>query len=375
MESASVWPVPITTIGSSEGGTVVFRHGGKLHVSCILKASFALNPSGPMKILVPEPLSRGDSFVRTTSDLVPYLPRVDVLLTGHACAPPGTTVTMQKVRLALFRESALFDKTLHVYGNRSGATVTPFERMPIVYDRALGGIGFRPNPLGTGKSPGTTPPNVVYPDNGSLVASFAPIPLAFAQRKSLLGSVPQAKLDLPIAELPADFDWAYFQAAPPDQQVASLSGNEWVVIEGLHPKYPTLSSRLPSARGIAMLFGLTPSEPDASRAISLKPDMLRIDADALSCSLLFRAVVPLPDEGALRTLRVVGGVEVEGRPIARLLKEASPPPLSEEPKERTVLWVRSEEHPLAGTTALEPNKARGGDYLFVGTTVIESKWV
>src|SRR5690606_3504827 len=109
--------------------------------------------------------------------------------------------------------------------DRKGAEITPFERMPIVYERAFGGIGFQPNPHGTGKAPGSAPPNIVYPTDGSLVAGFGPISRALAQRKSLLGSLPRGALDQPVPELPADFDWAYFQSAPPDQQIDSLVGN------------------------------------------------------------------------------------------------------------------------------------------------------
>jgi hypothetical protein len=332
MAPVAHWPVPITTVGPSKGGTTLFRHAGKLHVTCVLKATFTLVPDAPMQPTAPEDLFRAEVHhrdnptrsIRATSDVVPHLPRVDVVLSGHACAPVATTVTRQAVRLAVFHGRALLDKTLHVYGDRKGAEIIPFDKMPIIYERALGGIGFRPNPHGTGKAPGSAPPNVLYPTDGSLVAGFGPISRALTQRKSLLGSLAPTALDKPAPEIPADFDWSYFQAAPPDQQIESLVGNEWIVLEGLHPEHPRISSRLPSARGIVTLFGLSPDDPDAARTIPLRADILRIDADTLRCSLVCRAVMPLEDERAMGTLRIAGGVETEGCPIAHLL---TPPPM------------------------------------------------
>ena len=356
------WPVPITTVGPSKGGTTVFRHGGKLHVTCVLKATFTFVPDAPMVPAAPEELFRAEAHhrdnptrsIRATSDVVPYLPRVDIVLSGHACAPAGKTVNRQVVRLAVFHGHALLDKTLHVYGDRKGAEITPFDKMPLVYERALGGIGFRPNPHGTGKAPGSVPPNVVYPTDGSVVAGFGPISRALSQRKSLLGPLSAMALDQPVPELPTDFDWAYYQAAPRDQQIDSLVGNEWIVLEGLHPEHARISSRLPTARGLVTLFGLSPDAPEEARTIPLRPDILRIDSDTLRCSFVCRVVVPLDDERALGTLRIAGGIETEGRPLAHLL---TPPPIQQKkggPMHTTV-------DDMAATTARSDTWTRGGN--------------
>ncbi len=366
MALAAHWPVPITTVGPSKGGTTVFRHAGKLHVTCVLKAAFTIVPGAPMTPVASEDLFRAEAHhrdnptrsIRATSDVVPYLPRVDVVLTGHACAPEGTTVTRQIVRLAVFHGPALLDKTLHVYGERKGAEIKPFQKMPIVYECALGGIGFRPNPHGTGKAPGSAPPNVVYPTDGSLVAGFGPISRGLSQRKSLLGSLSPMALEQPVPDLPADFDWAYFQSAPRDQQIESLVGNEWIVLEGLHPEHPRLSSRLPTARGLVTLFGLDPDDPESARMLPLRPDILRIDADTLRCSLICRVVVPLDDERALGTLRIAGGVETEGRSLAHLL---TPPPM---PKKRAMIGTVDD---LAKTTDRKDTWERGAG---AATTVL-----
>jgi len=361
-------PVPLTTVGPSKGATVVFRLAGKLHVTAVLKATFAFVPGAPMKVIEPEDLFRVELHhrdnpmrsIRATSDVVPYLPRVDVVLTGHARAPTGRTVTTQVVRLAIYHGHALLDKTLHVHGDRKANDLVPFDKMPLVYERAIGGIGFRQNPLGTGKAAGTPPPNIIHPVDPEIVAGFGPISRALPQRKSLLGSLTASALDQPVPELPAEFDWSYFQCAPPDQQLPSLQGNEWIVLDGMHHEHARGSSRLPTVRPLVVVFGLDPRQPDAPRTIVLRPDLLRIDADNFRCSLISRVVIPLEDERALSTLRLVGGVETEGAPIAHLL---TPPPPREHEVARAAI--------VDEKTAALPEEDDGSIDVDLSTFIIE----
>jgi len=334
MGTSPNWPVSVTTIGASAGGTVLFRKDGKLHVTCVLKSTFKLAVDEPMKLVDAGELFTSELHyrdnptrsIRATSDVVPYLPRVDVILTGHAHAPDGRPVKTLAVRLAIYHSVALLDKKLDVIGNRNGADIVPFERMPLVYEKALGGLGDPQNPFGTGKGPGTAPPNIVDPKDSNVPAGFGPISRALRQRKVLRGNVSVAALDENLIELPADFDWNYFQAAPPDQRLPSLMGNEWIVIEGMHPSLPRIASRLPSVRPIAAMFGFDPAKPDAVRSVQARIDMLRINADNLTCSVVARAVVPIDDERSLATIRIVGAIETEDLSYAHLL---TPPSVGE----------------------------------------------
>jgi hypothetical protein len=162
------------------------------------------------------------------------------------------------------------------------------------------------------------------PRDPGAVAGFGPISQKLAVRSSRLGKVTVAALNQSIPEFPDDFDWGYFQAAPADQQLASLVGNEWIVIEGIHPKMTRLSSRLPSVRPIATIFGTNPDDPESAQSLQLRIDMLHIDADALRCCVVSRGVVQLEDERALSTLRIAGAVETEDKSFAQLLTPPSP---------------------------------------------------
>jgi hypothetical protein len=325
--SSPLWPVPITTVGRSRGGTVVFMRGGKLHVTCILKSTFRLVPDESMQITQPEDIVLADTAytdnpsasIRVSSEVVPFLPRVDVLLTGHACAPLGKRVPSQAVRLAIHRDGGwLLNKTLHVYGNRKGAAMAPFDRMPLVYERTYGGSGFAPNPYGTGMKPGSPYPNIVHPMDASAVAGFGP--LSYEMRMARLVQTAQPRfIDEQVLDVPADFDDAYFQSAPGDQIVDSLQGQEWIEVDGMHPKHSRLVSRLPGISAVAKLYGVQPERPDGVRTISLRPDMLRIDADSLQCSVVFRAIIGIRDGRSLQTLRIAAGVETENVSVAHLL--------------------------------------------------------
>jgi hypothetical protein len=334
MGASADWPVSVTTIGASNGGAVLFRKDGKLHVTCVLKSTFRLIPDEPMKLVDADELFLSEIHhrdnptrsIRATSDVVPYLPRVDIVLTGHAHAPSGQPAKTLAVRLAVYHSIALLEKKLDVIGDRNGQDIVPFERMPIVYEKALGGLGDPRNPFGTGKASGSAPPNIVDPKDVHAPAGFGPISRALRQRKVLRGNVSLATLDESIIELPADFDWNYYQAAPPDQQLASLLGNEWIVLEGMHPTLPRIASRLPTVRPIATIFGFNPAKPDTARAVQARIDMLRVDADSLTCSVVARAVVPIEDERCLPTIRIAAAVETDDSTYAHLL---TPPTVGE----------------------------------------------
>ena len=289
----------IRALGPIAAGSLVWRLPAGLRVSVAVKATFALTPGGKASLLAPVDLVRHDlSFERDpaqslqhASDLVPFRPLCDVTFTGHAYAPPGRTVPAMSVRLALFRDTALVDRTLHVIGERAPGQhqPAPFARMPIRYERAaLSAL----NPVGRAQ------PNLTDPADPARPAAFGPIA---AQWPDARGA---------ILEVPSDVAWERFQAAPPPQRTPYLRGDEWIVLDGLHPALARVQTELPGARGVARVY-----LEGRARDIELHADTLSIEGDAQTCSVVWRGRFALTSEDALRTLGIAAGLELPGQPV------------------------------------------------------------
>ncbi len=292
-------------------------------VTVIVKMTLSIPEKGPLILVDPEPVRTGDEHEagQPTSSLLgacetaPLLQQVDVLLTGHAYAPTGATQTT--VRLMLAGDGGtILDKALTVTGDRDEAgNPQPFGTLKLAYERAYGGIGFSDNPLGTGFGSVTSkPPNIAYAtETPGRTAGFGAIPASFPARKKLLGAIPRSALTQPVATIPQGFDWRYFQAAPEDQRVEMLQGNEWLLLDGLHPQVPRLRSQLPGATAVSKIYGH--DKVGAPDTVPLRIDMLQIDADALRCSLVWRGSFPVTTVESLGEIVVVGGVETPDEPM------------------------------------------------------------
>lgn len=340
MESApDLRPINATALGGATCGTAVWRMASMLHVTVIVKATFELVADAAMRLSAPEELVLSEVHhhksplrsVRLTQDTAPYMPRADVWLTGHACAPGGAAVEALSVRLAIFRGALLLDKTIHVRGDFKGDETVPFERIPLMYERAYGGIGWEDNPLGVGfgAATGGTRPNLVDPERPERPACFAPLARGWPSRKRLLGGADRRAIERPLAEIPAGFDWTYFQAAPEDQRIDYLKGDEWLILDGVHPTHAHLRSYLPGVRGVARVHGM--ADGGQGHPLALVADTLCIDADTLRCSVIWRGSFPIPHAAALGAIRIIAGLETEFRQIdwPRPNAPATPPPSAE----------------------------------------------
>lgn len=323
--------VPLFTGGDAAGAVRVWRSGEALIATVIVKATFALAHERPAQIAAPEPVIAEDRTfgnhpmrsVERAAETAPHLARCDVLLTGHAHAPGGRPSA--SARLAVFKDrTALVDRTIHVFGDRkSGGAPQPFEKMPLVYERAFGGAGVDANPVGTNA------PNLVDPKDAQRPAAFGPISRFWPARKRRIASLPTSALGEGIWSLPEAFSWEYFQAAPPEQQAPFLGGDEWIVLDGVHPQLPRLQTRLPGVSAAARLVGRSGDTP-----VALRADMLILDADKGTCAVVWRGRAPVVGgEQALSSMAVAAGVELPGKPIRweNLLASArsaavSPPP-------------------------------------------------
>lgn len=235
----------------------------------IVKASF--NIAGPNFTLADEQTppqaadvywtEPGKSSIKYASDLHIGKPATDIVMLGHACAPDQREVTQLDVGLTVGQVS----KTVRVFGDRQwqdGRMTSPtvFKTMPLVYERAYGGVQITNgqltsaetrNPVGRGfagtRKPeemnGVPLPNLEDPKQLIRDIQDQPTPAAFGfcapnwqPRASFAGTYDDAWQKTRAPYLPADFDKRFFNMAHPDLVYPGyLEGGEPVTITHMHP--------------------------------------------------------------------------------------------------------------------------------------------
>jgi hypothetical protein len=239
-----------------EATTFVFPDGdGQEVLLIVMAATFAAPPGAGLRLAEePSPIRtadepRGDPAASSTtyeSDVALAKPFVDVLAIGHAYAPPGTAANQVAVRIQV----GDVNKTLLVTGDRGRlGGVQPFERMPIIYERAFGGTNDQGevdprNPIGVGyrgarsSDPDvhTVAPNIAYPNQDREPAGFGALGRGWKPRIDFAGTYDQEWLDTRWPILPSNFDGRHYQAAPLDQQSRSIQGGEHVQVVNMTPE-------------------------------------------------------------------------------------------------------------------------------------------
>jgi hypothetical protein len=205
----------------------------------------------------------GLSAPRYEIDFSPRKRRCDVLLNGAAYAPGGRPTDRVTVGLQIGGWSKSFsvvgDRVWYTAGGPRSTAPEPFVTMPITYDRAFGGTdsrhedpaqhaAFMGNPSGRGfhkyvaaeSLEGSPLPNaeelgmvVDRPDGVYRPMSFGVIGRHWMPRSRHAGTYDRNWLDNVCPFLPADFSDEYYQAAPPDQQLAKPLGDQRVTLVNL----------------------------------------------------------------------------------------------------------------------------------------------
>ena len=169
-----MWVLTNRTPYAAQRNWVLDKNAAKSWV-VVVKGTFDIRPDGTTKLAEKqeEPLygeeysgEPGESSVLYDADLIGPKQRTDVILNGHAYAPAGRPVAETTVTLKVDE----ITKQLRVVGDRRwergvlGLSMTrpePFEKVPIIYERAFGGRDTRPekpadqrleprNPIGVG---------------------------------------------------------------------------------------------------------------------------------------------------------------------------------------------------------------------------------
>lgn len=298
--------------------------------SVIMKGKFTIVPGQSRLVFNEEPaeIVQGDvhygepekTSVRYESDTAIYKRATDIVVNGHAYAPHQRSAYTVDVSVQV----AKLSKTCRTFGDRiwersSKSVMTlvpgqpqPFEKMPLVYERAYGGVdSSRPeeknpefsssNPIGKGfvgpkgnPKEGLPLPNIEDPryliqkwEDRPAPAGFGFISRAWQPRFALAGTFDAQWKKKRSPLLPLDFNDRYFNGAHPDLITQNLLlGGEPVTLTNLSPE-GQLQFDLPVWNEPVTFF-------IKGRKAVVQPvlDTVVIEPDDKSVLLTWRATVP-----------------------------------------------------------------------------------
>jgi len=312
----------------------------------VVKRVFHLVPGQALTPVDPPPAPGGCLFAGddphgeclADSELAPFKPQADVLLSGSCHAPGGRAVP---ALVAGFSVGAV-QKRIAVFGERTwrkgffsaGASdPQPFTVMPLTWSRAYGGPAWRDNPAGCGRDSEHLP-NLEWPDrllakpkSPQPPAGVGPLNALWYTRSRLLGTFPADWLKRHAPAYPADFDWSYFNAAPADQRVAGyLRGDEACSFVHLHPSAAEWSTHLPK---LAMRIAVEDDAKDDAkdhakndaaggrrRVQALTLDTVHADTGRGTLTLLWRGWLPVRGRDLACVRRLLVAVELLNTPPA-----------------------------------------------------------
>lgn len=202
------------------------------------------------------------SSLKAASDLHIGKLATDIIVTGDACAPEGKQANQLDVQVMVGQVR----KSIRVFGDRQWqnggiAHPIPFQTMPMVYEKAFGGVDEENgvivsadmrNPVGAGYAGrkkarelnGTPLPNLENPAQLIQDIKDMPTPACFSYispgwqpRANFAGTYDEQWQKNRAPYLPDDFDMRFFNAAHPDLTYTGfVTGGEPVRISGMHPK-------------------------------------------------------------------------------------------------------------------------------------------
>ncbi len=354
----------VLPIGPVSAGALVWRNGAELQLTLVAQARFRMVHLGPMTVLEPLPLVQTDRYqdgaplsrLLEGTDAVPFRPRVDVWMTGSARAAGGRPCQAMGVRMALYRAGqSLFDKGIHVFGNRANAEAVPefFVELPLVYERAYGGPGSAANPVGCGLEGGAQLPNLIHPWRPGVAVGFAPVSSFWQARCRGLSMDQRRQVERAVPSIGAGFDWGFFQAAPDDQQLERLVGEEWLLLEGVHAELGRIESSLPGGQAFGRVLG---GAGAVGETVALGLDTVRVCADTQEVRLTWRGLFGVGSPRELGALRVAAGMEeapsgIDWGAVDARLRNAEPLERSFSPEVREALRRLDGEPYAVGATA------------------------
>jgi hypothetical protein len=332
--------VDVVSLCAFPAGAILWEaQPSQLSLTVIVKATFALVPGEAT--VAPEQDSlreerhwddNGLASLHGPGDFAPAKRRVDVTLVGHAYAPNGNPATELVARLAV----GDLVKAVRVTGDRAwtrGANKlyepgppSPFLRMPIRYERAALSAD---NPIGIDAHAPPVPampalPNLEPEQPSEATPCFGPVAPTWRARRRLLDEAatfwaygiaraPRGGAP-PLGPAPPRFDFAFFNAAPADQQLELLRPGTPIALDHLHPEHARLETHLPPIR--PQVFRIPPPGTPRTRVeeIILRCDSLWIDTDRSVAVVTWRGLTDV-GRGAVGVGRVVVAADPHGKKL------------------------------------------------------------
>jgi len=281
----------------------------------VVKATFDISLGRPVLAAEQAPIcltdeyhgKPGESSLRYESDLVYRKPGTDIVVNGHAYAPRGRRAS----RVDSTVKVGAVTKTVRVFGDRHwrrsvlglrASSPKPFERMPLLYERAFGGVDTTSrdtkehaaeerNPIGVGfgmskhSLRGKPLPNLEDPRDEIRRWKHRRTPTAFGlvcrhwlPRRKYVGTCDEKWLKTRCPLYPTDFDVRFFLGAAPGLTATPhLRGGEPVELTHLTPE-GTLSFGLPRV-GLSMrtrIAGKWVYHPARLGSVIIEPDHPRV---------------------------------------------------------------------------------------------------
>ncbi len=254
------------------------------------------------------------------SDFADHKPNVDILVRAHCHTPSGKPLTECPVRFSVGPVS----KLLRVVGPRkwergifsdSPSKPEPFTDLPIDYEHAFGGPDHAHNP--SGKGVGTPDlPNIEGPSDvitsrsdRFLPRGFGPLSPFWPDRASKVGKeYGKSYREKRAPYYAEDFDWSHFNAAPVDQQTATMRGDEEMSFQNLHPRSALFSAKLPGVRIRTFLR----DKSGHAREVKMRLDTVFADIQAETLYLSWRGVEEVGDSDLADVTSVLVASELLG---------------------------------------------------------------
>jgi uncharacterized protein YjbI with pentapeptide repeats len=329
MSNASVHPARHTIWAINETGFAIGWLPGQLDfpnhtISLIVKGVFDLKQND---LAVPkegeaEPLC-GDlhhddnpaASILYESDFVHFKPNADILLSGTCKVPEGKESTFCPVIFEVDKTR----RTLHVIGQRfwqphgSGFRMTDpltFRKGPLRYEYAFGGTDYPQNHLGKGIDevslgdgrnlvplPNIEDPDcpVTDPDDRPAPAGFGPLIRTWKYRADKAGTYDERWLEKRWPWYPEDFDWSFFNSAPPQQQLSGyLQGDEPYYLQNLIEGKAEFQGHLPHLT--VRCFVNRNQATRSFEEVEMHLDTCWVDADNEQMVLVWRGVARTQSE-------------------------------------------------------------------------------